>query len=50
MKSFQSLFEKQIELVKIDDFLMFDDCFEACLGSLQSRSINYNQLIGFLTD
>ena len=33
-QDFQSLFQKDIRLVKINSLLKFDDCWEECLGRL----------------
>ena len=33
-QDFQSLFQRDIRLVKINSLLKFDDCWEQCLGRL----------------
>ena len=34
IQDFQSLFQDDIRLVKINSLLKFDDCWEECLGRL----------------
>ena len=43
IQDFQSLFQDDIRLVKINSLLKFDDCWEECLGRLD---IYYKVFIG----
>ena len=38
IQNFQSWFQKDIKLVKMNSLLKFDDCWEECLGKLDIYS------------
>ena len=39
IQNFQSWFQKDIKLVKMNSLLKFDDCLEECLGKFDFYSI-----------